>query len=894
MESIQQQTDLRTSYLSMLLKDTAEFPLTGVDPKASHEGRVHLHSVYTGLMTLTLQDSEGKLETSASQKGPQRLSALEQLNRHQRLVLLGEPGGGKSTFVNFVAVCLAGELLRDKECNLKLLTAPIPDDRGSDRGKPQPWDHRAILPVRIILRDFAAWRLPQGGERTGASTVLEFLKAGLGDALQDYAGQLNYEMHQGALVMFDGLDEVPEAGQRREQIKHTVEDFAATYPNCRVLVTSRTYAYQKQDWRLPSFSEAVLAPFSKGQIIRFVDCWYGQGWVQDDLKRRKDLVGRAAEELKRAIFANEHLQAIAERPLLLTLMATLHAKEGELPEDREQLYHKATGLLLDWWEQQKVTIDSSGNRVIHPGLVQLLEIYARAGKEELLNLISKIAFAAHEGQAEPDAVALIAVQDIRTKLLELCKKSKYLEFQALLAEDYLENRNGLLLFLDDKHYTFPHRTFQEYLAARYLTLQDFPERVAKLARTHPDRWREVVLLAGAKVAREDSERAKAKDDTRVWALAQELCQRDADAADRNGEDVWGAQLAGLLLADSAKVETTSPWKRSLLERIRGWLVHILERDLLPAVEKVAAGNTLACIGDSRFRERLEWHLPADEFLGFVRIPAGPFIMGEDRKKREFTRSRRYVTEERKKYQINIPEYFIGRFPVTVAQFRAFMEDSGHKLSQTYFLKRTANHPVVHVNWHDAVAYCDWLTGKLKDWAGTPKEMAELLNKPNGKAWRVILPNVAEWEKAARGADGRTYPWGERKPDSNFANYVNTGIGETTAVGCFVSGMSPYGCMDMAGNVWEWTRSRFGPYVPSNKAIRIEQSSHLREGPLPYDPADGWESLKDKKERRVLRGGAHNSHEKYLRCALSYRTNKPDTSLFSRGFRVVLSPFLSEI
>src|SRR6185503_20722174 len=105
--------------------------------------------------------------------------------------------------------------------------------------------------------------------------------------------------------------------------KHAVEDFGRSFKKCRILVTSRTYAYQKQDWRLPGFAEAVLAPFSPGQIRRFVKGWYRH---MADLRglHPDDAQGRAAQ-LEGAIFGSERLAELAQRPLLLTLMASLHA-----------------------------------------------------------------------------------------------------------------------------------------------------------------------------------------------------------------------------------------------------------------------------------------------------------------------------------------------------------------------------------------------------------------------------------------------------------------------------------------------------------------------------------------------------------------------------------------
>ena len=196
----------------------------------------------------------------------------------------------------------------------------------------------------------------------------------------------------------------------------------------------------------------------------------------------------------------------------------------------------------------------------------------------------------------------------------------------------------------------------------------------------------------------------------------------------------------------------------------------------------------------------------------------------------------------------------------------------------------SNRPVVDVTWYEAAAYCRWLT---EMWRG-----ARLL--PGD--WEVRLPSEAEWEKAARGGReipaslfvGRIsqkidvelkigtlkknfrskaiYPWGD-EPDTNLANYDETGIGTTSAVGCFPAGISPYGCLDMAGNVWEWTRSISKEY--------------------PYDPKDGREDLKAGDDvPRVRRGGAFIGSEWLMRCAC--RWDLPMFRSRSFGFRVVLS------
>ncbi|MBU2549363.1 MAG: formylglycine-generating enzyme family protein [Proteobacteria bacterium] len=264
-------------------------------------------------------------------------------------------------------------------------------------------------------------------------------------------------------------------------------------------------------------------------------------------------------------------------------------------------------------------------------------------------------------------------------------------------------------------------------------------------------------------------------------------------------------------------------------------------------------------------------------LGFVEVPAGPFLMGSDKKQDPEARD-----DELPRHTIELPVYYIGRYPVTVAQFRTYIEDTGRKPQDPDSLKGPDNHPVTRVSWHEARAYCDWLTGRLRSWDGTPEPLAVLLRNGagDGKPWSIILPSEAEWEKAARGADGRIYPWGnEIEPDR--ANHGETGIGAASPVGCFPAGAGPYGCLDMAGNVWEWTRSLWG-----KKAEKPDFK-------YPYDPNDRRrENLKASDDiRRVLRGGAFDYVGGVLRCAIRVRLN-PVGGRRNTGFRVSLPPFSS--
>lgn len=222
-------------------------------------------------------------------------------------------------------------------------------------------------------------------------------------------------LKHGGMVLFDGLDEVPEAGRYRTQIKHVVEDFAATFHRCRIVVTSRTYAYQQQDWRLNGFRETVLAPFTESQIHFFVDHWY-QTLAEHRGMDRESAQGRA-ELLKRAIKNSDNLSEFAERPLLLTLMASLHAwRGGSLPEKRGELYAEATDLLLDWWERAKMVPDREGNLAIErPSLTEML----RVGKDRVQDVLNELAFESHQGQTQLVGTADIPEEHIWKNYTEL-------------------------------------------------------------------------------------------------------------------------------------------------------------------------------------------------------------------------------------------------------------------------------------------------------------------------------------------------------------------------------------------------------------------------------------------------------------------------------------------
>jgi formylglycine-generating enzyme required for sulfatase activity len=366
--------------------------------------------------------------------------------------------------------------------------------------------------------------------------------------------------------------------------------------------------------------------------------------------------------------------------------------------------------------------------------------------------------------------------------------------------------------------------------------------------------------------------SEALADIRKWELVKALARLHPDRSlDWAGQVINTIKFrAGLLLEREPGVYSVgdSQMGHDLLARVRQRLADLLKRGRLSPLERAEAGETVARLGDPCFRADA-WHLPDEPLLVFVKIDAEPFLMGSDGKKEKDAQEAEFY-----QHKVNLPAFYMARYPVTVAQFRSFtnVTDKKNQVSWNRF-SGANNHPVEAVTWYDAMAYCRWMTDQLRQWEKTPEPLAGLLRE---KGWQVRLPTEAEWEKAVRGADGRQFPWGD-KADPEKANCEATGIGRTSAVGCFPAGVSPHGILDMAGNVWEWTHSMWG---------RDWQTPGFK---YPCDAKDGREDESaDTIMRRVLRGGAFYVSDVSLRCARRHRGN-PDSRRRDVGFRVVVAP-----
>jgi len=787
-------------------------------------------------------------------------SALELANDQTRLVLLGDPGSGKSTFVNYLILCMTGAGLGREDVNLDHLIRPLSDGDDANRVS---WDHGVCLPIFIQLRDFAVKGLPPEGQKGRACHLWNYIQTRLADwGIGDYLGALKQAFmasDKETLLLLDGLDEVPDPKKQRRQIKEAVEDFAKC-AHCRIIVTSRTYAYQKQDWRLDNFHAVELAPFNEPQIRYFIDHWYAYQ-VQTKQRDKEDAQGRA-KLLADAVFKkNRNLQGLAERPLLLTLMAVLHSWHGrDLPEKRVDLYEQTLDLLIHRWDSTKDSLDRFGRQKLQrKGLSEWLD----AGRKQLRLLLERLAFEAHSRQEPGIDTADVPKKDL---IYSLTRIGKNVPIDDL--EEYLKDRMGILIERGHDIFTFPHRTFQEYLAACYLTRVGFPDKIAELTRNDPQRWREVAQLVGLKV----------NTPYAFWALVEHLC-----GGGRTKADAWGTLIAGEFVVESGCRDQHGQVEDGKLDTFRSRLSKVLGKTALPGTERALAGRLVAQLVDPR----KDVMTPEGIVLNLKKVSAGPFWSGDG--------------PEARKHSLD-SDVYMARYPVSNAQYRRFVAAGGYSDKRFWpeavaderwksgrlrvrswpfveglpkeeevqgpddypFPFNLGNHPVVGVSWYEAMAFCRWLGDYLKAFRKTPKHIRDLLDA----GWQITLPSEAQWVKAARGESQRVYPWGD-EVDPDKVNYRDTKIGSTSAIGCFPKGHSPCDCEEMAGNVWEWCRT---PWQRNYEDYENEPGSSKKGAP------------------RVVRGGAFDGYAHFVRCSARFRLD-PDFRRGVIGFRGCLSPFL---
>ena len=799
-------------YLDAVIADNRPLRLAGLDEHAGDPNsvRLSLEEIYVALNTTTQvkvekrkekEELEGLLELLEQREETRPLPVIEALQRahDRRMVLLGFPGTGKSTFVRYLALMMAQEL-----------TGAVRQVEG--------WDGAPLLPVAISLGRFAE-SLPDDAEKGHAGYLEDFLTQTLRDDKRTapFAGHFWQQIQKrGALFLFDGLDEVARLSLRPIVVQ-SIEDFARRHGRDKrsyFLVTCRTYSYQDPRWQLTGWEQHELALLDDEQIRRFVTAWYEQHTLLD--KRRAEEYAQKREKLLRALHPSDRRQLykVARYPIILTVMAVVHASY-ELPDSRAQVYEQCVGLLLEKWNAKRSIM---GRKQVRNILAEL-----QVPRAIIDQALWEIAYDAHSGR-EDDSGSMVTEKLVSGVMREYLKEQSKVD--AFL--EYCEQSNGLLMLQGvvttakgnhtRKVYTFPHLTFEEYLAARYLDGEG-GEKLRNLLDNAFDRWREVAVLLAEHLCFANPDRGRMNDILEYLGTP-----RHDPPDDKDWRAIW---LAGELLTLYRRAfPKASPWD----DRINKNLWHLIETAALTPRERASAADIL------------------DE-LGYLHPDLHRFVPIGNRQS----------------------QIYIGMFPVTNRQYARFLnapdfadpalwrnfpkfDEHGQPMDDDWgnaglewlsyprdWLgnKRDKNEdgivyprywhdprfgiarpsaPVVGVSWYEANAYCRWLA---YHWV----ELEESRANPGLKPGIIRLPTETEWVLAAgrpptlalppRAGLRGAYPWDP--PDDvrvhrdapldeilRRANVEESGIGRTTPVWTYPLGVCPAtGVGDLGGNVWEW-------------------------------------------------------------------------------------------
>ncbi len=706
------------------------------------------------------------------------LPVLDLLRKNGGLILLGDPGAGKSTFLKYLAVkCAIGN--------------------GGELGLADR------LPVLIPLAAYA-------NEIESKDIRLDqFIEEYFRQTCQDWpvGTMLRSALKNGsALVLLDGLDEVKNLDMRHTVVERVVNYFTAhKNKGNKFILTSRVIGYRDVRPAAEGLVEATLVDFDDEEIAEFAHKWTAI------LERQSQGGGAAArfdatresQELVEAVKRSEGVRRLAANPLLLTILAVMKRQGVTLPERRVELYDQYVRTMLSTWNRARSMTGRTVGRD--------LDVVAT------VRLLAPLALWMHT--INP-GVGLVKREDLQRELRRLYE-TRGEENAEKKARDFLEDvheHTALLLERAPGEYGFIHLTFEEYLAGVGMALQaeGQAEVIFDQIKDHIDEpaWREVLLLTVGYVGLiQQMPRAAG----RVLELLVEQ---------QPGQPGASVALAGEAACDSRAVGVTKP----VLEKIIEALVPTMQSATVEKRLRRSAGMSLGQLG---------WK--PDGLNNFIKIPAGEFL------------------HSRKKEPLNIHyDYWIAQFPITYVQFAEFIsaggyrtkkywsktgwewKEEGERIQPRYLGDPTVNNPifpVVGVTWYEAEAYAAWRSEKMKENGQLPE------------GYTVRLPSEEEWERAARGTDGREYSWGEEFYQ-RFANTRESGALGTTAVCTYPQGITPSDVWDMSGNVLEWTRT-------------------------------------NKDSEFTLRGGAWNNSGRDTRCWFRY-WGVPDLFEINLGFRVVLS------
>ncbi|MCA8948736.1 MAG: SUMF1/EgtB/PvdO family nonheme iron enzyme [Planctomycetes bacterium] len=720
---------LRSGYLDVIERATHHIRLVGIGAGSRAKEARALQPIETLYTRLFARSAHVTVDLA------------ELLPATARLLIEGHPGAGKTTFLRLVACMLARDAMG------------VPCPTG------QPWrtsllglaaDRPARIPVLLSAASLALSMQQPSEREDNRHWLLDLLVKYCSDNRIAVDGSTFEALFSAgdAFVLIDGLDEVADEELRR-RVFTVFDDVCTHWISCPFVVTSRPI--QTSELRTThGFTHTAIEPFRRAQMDAFLQRFAAA--LHGNERERPDADGDAyLAELRSAILQRRDMRLLAENPVMITSLCVVHWNDGQLPRGRARVYRA----VIDWLIRSKreAREEFGYSDTFAQSAFSRLALAMTAhehGKQKSIELES--AAAAIDGVVERHFPDL-------DRLERRARARHWLRYECL--------GSGIVQELPDGRLEFWHLTFQEYLAACELALGlDDPEDEHAwwpTVRDHLEdpQWRETLELLPASLF---GDRDQGRVD-RLLGFVQGLARREHES-----DLAFDARSAGLVGRFLPAVEAL------------GYVANPAIREShLRSQERAMAIFTVAGAAQVPLRERLR----AAEALG----RAGDPRLADD----GFERNLRPVRTGE--------GWRLGIYPVTVQEYLAFVDDEGYSRPEFWttdwpererrdwiepadleWQLRHPNRPITGVSWHEARAYCAWMTQRY------------------GLA--VSLPTVAQRQAAAVAADGE-YPWGGDYPGREHANF-DRDVGHPTPVGLYPLGLGPQGHADLAGNVWEWS------------------------------------------------------------------------------------------
>ncbi|MEO5340472.1 MAG: SUMF1/EgtB/PvdO family nonheme iron enzyme [Magnetococcus sp. MYC-9] len=635
------------------------------------------------------------------------------------------------------------------------------------------------------------------------------------------------------LLLLDGLDEIASQGLRG-RVARKLDDalLTAWSRNIHAVVSCRYAGYGGTVRLGNAFLHLDVRPLDADQVEDFVRLWFQEAHGSlpkgDPLQAGQESA-KLLENLRQPHHANRQIQLLVGNPLLLTLLCVVVLQKYEIPRRRVEFYRQCLEVLLYRWRH----LQEGEEPPLTP--------------EMALSVLRRMAWEMHTAGRQYDMTAQ-EFADLAAAVLDQQGHAQPLPDGGLR---WFHLTCGVLEEYAPRHYGFMHLGFQEYLAAQHVAAQRQTLVAELVSHRGEEWWKEVILLT-----------AGLEDGDLFVHLVKALLP---GVGQEEGAEWLRAVLAEAPLINltpfEERLDIGTPGEQSaLLRLLRGRSNHRLREIAERLASRTDSEEVRAQA--NRFLDRpaaaalagpttngaapaLEIFIEPRTGLRLLPVPGGIFTMG----------SLDGHEDERPPHPVRLSPYWLAETPVTNRHYGLYLQATRTREPAQWRDRRFSDpeQPVVGVDWADAVAFCRWLSEGM------------------ARGLTCTLPSEAQWEFAARGMDGRPYPWGGEKPTKERVCFgLDLDSGKPVPVGSFPSGRGPFGHLDLAGNVWEWCRDGWS------------RDYHRWVGQMPDNP------VVTEGDGRVVRGGSWFCPADGLRAA--YRDRFPaGDRVGSLGFRVAAAP-----